>query len=133
MNEWLELVILTLYYLILGILAAYGVHRLALVWSFWRARSRPLTPPPQPESWPQVTVQLPIFNERYVAERLIDAVCALDYPADRLEIQVLDDSTDDTRDIVATQVAALRERGVTTTLRSSLLTILQRGKKTSPS
>jgi cellulose synthase/poly-beta-1,6-N-acetylglucosamine synthase-like glycosyltransferase len=58
-----------------------------------------------------VTVQLPIFNEMYVAERLVEAVCRLDYPRDRLEVQVLDDSTDETREIAARQVEALRARG----------------------
>ncbi|MFN8418625.1 MAG: cellulose synthase family protein [Anaerolineae bacterium] len=61
---------------------------------------------------PPVTVQLPLFNERYVAARLIDAVAALDYPRDRLHIQVLDDSTDDTPDLLKTQIEQLRSRGL---------------------
>ena len=61
---------------------------------------------------PFVTVQLPLFNERNVAARLIRAVGALAWPAERLEIQVLDDSTDDTRDVVDAEVRALRERGI---------------------
>ena len=81
MNEWLSGSILTLYYLILGVLACYGAHRLALVVTFWRTRRmQPSTPEP-PAQWPMVTVQLPIFNEMYVAERLIEAVCRLDYSA----------------------------------------------------
>ena len=112
MSEELAGLILALYYLILGVLACYGLHRMVLVWSFWRTRSRRLPVPPDPEQWPRVTVQLPLFNELYVAERLIDAVCALDYPPDRLEIQVLDDSTDETVDIVAAKVAEWRDRGV---------------------
>src|SRR5690606_22126075 len=63
------------------------------------------------DAWPVVTVQLPIYNEMYVVERLIDAVCALDYPRDRLEIQVLDDSTDETREIVELAVRRQRSRG----------------------
>ena len=59
-----------------------------------------------------VTVQLPVFNERYVVERLVDAVCKLDYPRDRLEIQVLDDSTDDTVDIVRAKVTQLEQERV---------------------
>jgi len=106
MSEWWSGTILTLYYLILGILAAYGIHRLILAWVYWRTRRDGPPPPPEPELWPMVTVQLPIFNERYVAGRLIEAVCGLDYPRDRLEIQVLDDSTDETRG----EVAALVER-----------------------
>ncbi len=100
------------YYLILGILSLYGVHRLLLVIDFLRTRSRASQCPPAPAEWPLVTVQLPLYNEMYVASRLIDAVAALDYPRDRLEIQVLDDSTDETRDIVAAKVAEKRRDGV---------------------
>jgi cellulose synthase/poly-beta-1,6-N-acetylglucosamine synthase-like glycosyltransferase len=64
------------------------------------------------EEFPRVTVQLPIFNERYVIERLLDAVAAFDYPRDRFEIQVLDDSTDETVEIVAAKVEELRKNGV---------------------
>jgi cellulose synthase/poly-beta-1,6-N-acetylglucosamine synthase-like glycosyltransferase len=62
--------------------------------------------------WPRVTVQLPLYNERYVVERLIDAVCRLDYPRDRLEIQVLDDSTDDTAARAESAVRRAQARGV---------------------
>ncbi len=111
MNEWLSGSILALYYLVLGILACYGVHRLALVITFWRTgRALPPSPAP-PAEWPVVTVQLPIFNEKYVAERLIEAVCGLDYPRDRLEIQVLDDSTDETVGLVARLVEDKRRGG----------------------
>lgn len=61
---------------------------------------------------PQVTVQLPIFNEFYVAERLIECIASLDYPQDKLEIQVLDDSTDETKELVAKKVAELASKGV---------------------
>ncbi len=104
--------ILALYYLILVILAGYGVHRLFLVGLYYRYRNRDSKRPPDPACWPRVTVQLPIFNERYVVTRLIAAASRLDYPRDRLEIQVLDDSTDDTPEIVAQQIAELRARGV---------------------
>lgn len=112
MNEWLAGSILALYYLILGILALYGIHRMVLVAGYWRFRDRGPVLPDDPDPWPIVTVQLPIFNEKYVAERLIDAVCALEYPADRLEIQVLDDSTDATRELAAARVAHWRLAGV---------------------
>ncbi|MEM8962696.1 MAG: cellulose synthase family protein [Acidobacteriota bacterium] len=110
--SFLGWLVLALYYLILGLLAVYGTHRLSLVVRFWRARRAVAEPPAEPESWPLVTVQLPIFNELYVAERLIEAVCGLDYPRDRLEIQVLDDSTDETAELVATAVARYRDAGV---------------------
>ncbi len=93
-------------------LAIYGVHRLVLVFVFWKTRRRAPLTPPQPTHWPRVTVQLPLYNEMYVSSRLIDAVAQLDYPADRLEIQVLDDSTDETSALVAERVASWRARGV---------------------
>jgi len=75
----------------------------------WR---RPRHPDPGPlDSYPRVTVQLPIFNELYVVERLVNASCALDWPRDRLEIQVLDDSTDETRFLVARLVRRWTEQG----------------------
>jgi cellulose synthase/poly-beta-1,6-N-acetylglucosamine synthase-like glycosyltransferase len=104
--------LLALYYLILAVLAFYGVHRLMLVVLYLRTRGRRPVRPSDPAEWPVVTVQLPLYNEMYVAQRLIAAVCGLDYPPDRLEIQVLDDSTDETQEIVARAVAAQRARGV---------------------
>jgi cellulose synthase/poly-beta-1,6-N-acetylglucosamine synthase-like glycosyltransferase len=104
--------VLALYYLILGVLAFYGVHRLILVVLWWRGRRRATPVPPDPADWPTVTVQLPLYNEMYVAERLIDAVAALDYPHDRLEIQVLDDSTDETTATVAQAVERWRAAGL---------------------
>lgn len=93
----------------------YGLHRYWIVFLYWRHHKKPvlasnrLSPPSTYH--PVVTVQLPIFNERYVVERLIDSVCALDHPSERLEIQVLDDSTDDTVEIAARKVEAMRARG----------------------
>ena len=103
--------VLALYYLVLSILALYGLHRVVLLAIYFRTRKRNLERPEDPAVWPRVTMQLPIFNERYVATRLIDSVCALDYPRDRLEIQVLDDSTDDTRERVAASVERYRRAG----------------------
>lgn len=104
--------LLALYYLVLAVLAFYGLHRLHLVGLYVRSRRRKAVRPPDPDVWPVVTVQLPLYNELYVATRLIDAVCTLDYPAGRLEIQVLDDSTDETREVVARAVAEKRAAGV---------------------
>lgn len=83
------------------------VH-LALTYYFKRKKHINDPKPAEPKEWPMVTVQLPIFNERYVIERLIDAVAAFDYPEGKLEIQVLDDSTDDTVQIVAEKIEALK-------------------------
>jgi len=93
------------------LLAAYGLHRLHLL-RLYRRAGRVRAPLPEPASWPVVTIQLPVFNERYVIERLLDAAAAVDYPRDRFEIQVLDDSTDETSEIAASKCAELRARGV---------------------
>src|SRR5207237_9856363 len=92
-------------------LSAYGVHRYFIIYLFLKNRKRKPVPAARFEQLPVVTVQLPIFNEIYVAERLLRSVSKLDYPRDRLQIQVLDDSTDDTREITADCEAELRARG----------------------
>lgn len=93
------------------LLAIYGAHRLHLLRLYRRAGNGGATPP-EPSSWPSVTIQLPVFNERYVIERVLDAAAAIDYPSDCLEIQVLDDSTDETSGIAARKCAELRACGV---------------------
>ena len=94
-------------------LTIYGGNALWLTWQRQRAQRKPApTCKTHPQQWPPVTVQLPIYNERHVAERLIDACARLDYPADRLQIQVLDDSTDDTRAIVLRRVHYWRRKGL---------------------
>ncbi len=100
------------YFLVLGVLAAYGLHRYWLVYSFAKhSHNRPGSPP-DPAHWPRVTVQLPIYNERYVIERLVEAVSSFDYPRERLEIQVLDDSTDQTQEVARACVQRQQDRGV---------------------
>ncbi|MCO5167696.1 MAG: glycosyltransferase [Planctomycetes bacterium] len=95
----------------LGGLALGGLHRLALLVVL--RRSPPPPPPPaSPVEWPVVTVQLPLFNEAAVAARAVDAAAALDYPRDRLEVQVLDDSTDETTALVAARIAHHRAAGL---------------------
>jgi cellulose synthase/poly-beta-1,6-N-acetylglucosamine synthase-like glycosyltransferase len=109
-----DVAIIAAYFGILLLLAVYGFYRLQIVYQFWRYVKHPPRPARRygDDELPRVTVQLPLFNEMYVAERIIDACAGLDYPAARLEIQVLDDSTDETRDVVAARVAYHRERGV---------------------
>ncbi|HYY13010.1 MAG TPA: cellulose synthase family protein [Chthoniobacterales bacterium] len=92
-------------------LSAYGVHRYFIIYLFLKHRKRAPVPAGQFKELPKVTMQLPIFNEVYVVERLLRSVSALDYPRDRLQIQVLDDSTDDTREMTANLVGELRDRG----------------------
>src|ERR1019366_849207 len=94
-----ETLILVSYFFVLSILAVYGWHRYYLVYLYMRHKDSQPAEPPALDPLPPVTVQLPIYNEMYVADRLIDSVCKLDYPRERLEIQVLDDSTDETRSI----------------------------------
>ncbi len=106
-----ETLILVLYFFVLSILAIYGWHRYYLVYLYMKNKGKAPLPLPALTVLPRVTVQLPIFNEMYVADRLIDAVCEMDYPADLLEIQVLDDSTDETTDIAERAVRRHASRG----------------------
>lgn len=93
-------------------LALYGLNSLLLALIFLGVRKRSHPTPQPPTEWPMVTVQLPIYNEMHVAERLIAAAAALDYPRDRLQIQVLDDSTDDTRILVRQAVGRYAHEGM---------------------
>ena len=104
--------LLTLYFAVLTTLAIYGAHRYWMVFLYFRNRDRAPELPGSFERLPRVTVQLPIYNELYVVERLIDSVCGLDYPRALLEIQVLDDSTDETRERARAAVERHRERGI---------------------
>src|SRR5213594_4716464 len=92
-------------------LSAYGVHRYFIIYLFLKNRKRAVVPAGRFRQLPRVTVQLPIFNEIYVVERLLRSVSELDYPRELLQIQVLDDSTDDTREVTASSVKELRQRG----------------------
>ena len=92
------------YFIVMIILAFYGIHRYQLVWLYLKNKKNAAkwSEPPMrfaEGQLPFVTIQLPIFNEQFVIDRLIDSVCKLDYPRDRFEIQVLDDSTDETTEV----------------------------------
>ena len=100
------------YLLVLLSLSVFGIYRLVLIYLYFRYRANRPHPKAYFRELPKVTVQLPVYNEYYVIERLIRSVCVLDYPADRLEIQVLDDSTDETRDVAAALVAEYQARGI---------------------
>jgi cellulose synthase/poly-beta-1,6-N-acetylglucosamine synthase-like glycosyltransferase len=108
----LDFFVIAAYVGVLLVLSVYGSHRYSMAFLYYRHKFRLPTPLRRFERLPRVTVQLPIFNEMYVANRLIGAVCALDYPRDRLEVQVLDDSTDETREIARACVDRWREAGV---------------------
>ena len=110
--NWFDAALLVPYFVVLTILAFYGIHRYQLVWLYYRhARSAAREPVRYFAELPLVVVQLPIFNEQYVIDRLIDACCKLDYPRDRLQIQLLDDSTDETREVAAAIVERYRAAG----------------------
>ena len=95
-----DLALLIPYFIVLVILASYGIHRYVLVYLYYKNKKhRTDEPRNRFIDLPRVTVQLPIFNEQFVIDRLVDAVCKMDYPADRLDIQVLDDSTDETVEV----------------------------------
>jgi len=106
-------VVLVVYFGILTVLAIYGVYRVKQVSEFWRYSKFPPKPKGEfPENeLPHITVQLPLFNEMYVIERLVKAVTEIDYPRERLEIQVLDDSTDETVKIASATVAKYAAKG----------------------
>lgn len=109
------IVVVALYVLCLVGLAVYGLHTLWLALAYLRSTLPQSVDPPDPgdvASWPRVTVQLPVFNERYTVERLLEAVAGLDYPRDRLQIQVLDDSTDVTTAIARQLVARYQAQGL---------------------
>jgi cellulose synthase/poly-beta-1,6-N-acetylglucosamine synthase-like glycosyltransferase len=112
-NDALDIYFMCVYFGILGLLSVYGIYRYRLVYLFLRYQKHK----PRPKAWftpgrlPRVTVQLPLFNEMYVAERLIEAVTRLEYPSELLEIQVLDDSTDDTGRIASAAVKKYFDEG----------------------
>src|SRR6186713_3081671 len=107
-----ETLILATYFFVLVILAVYGWHRYYLVYLYMKNKGRIPVPAGKLEAWPAVTIQLPIYNEMYVADRLIDAVCQIDYPRELLEIQVLDDSTDETRTVAEQAVRRNAAAGI---------------------
>jgi cellulose synthase/poly-beta-1,6-N-acetylglucosamine synthase-like glycosyltransferase len=106
--------IIILYFIILTLLAVLGMYRVRMVYQFWRYRN--IKPHPLRQfaegELPRITVQLPLFNELYVVERLVESVAQLDYPCHLLDIQVLDDSTDETVKIAAATVEKYRAEGV---------------------
>src|SRR4051812_21720975 len=103
---------LATYFFVVIILAVYGWHRYYLVYVYMRNRDKEPKATTPLDPMPVVTIQLPLYNEMYVADRLIDAVCAIDYPRELLEIQVLDDSTDETCSVAELAVLRHAAQGV---------------------
>lgn len=108
--ESLKSLAIPVYLVILLALAVFGFHRSQLVYLYYKHRSRQPRAAGTFTDLPAVTVQLPLYNEMYVAERLLDAVALIRYPRDRYQIQVLDDSTDETQEICRRKVAELQTR-----------------------
>ncbi len=107
-----EILFLAVYFGVLAVSAIYGSHRYRMAYLYYRHKFKLPTPKAPLTVMPRVTIQLPVFNEMYVVERLIDAVCAIDYPADLYEVQVLDDSTDETVGIARACVERWKQKGV---------------------
>jgi cellulose synthase/poly-beta-1,6-N-acetylglucosamine synthase-like glycosyltransferase len=92
----MEILVTIVYLICMLYIFLFSISQLYLTWVYIRRKSNTQSPLIKGEIEPLITVQLPIFNEKYVVERLINAVAGLDYPKNKLEIQILDDSTDDT-------------------------------------
>src|SRR5262245_38682970 len=99
------------YFISLTILFLFGSSGFVMIYYYMKHRKTTLKSAEELTTFPQVTIQLPLYNEYYVIERLIDAVCQMDYPKEHMEIQVLDDSTDETIDVVAARVEVYRQQG----------------------
>src|SRR5258707_15054321 len=107
-----ETLTLAAYFFVLIVLAIYGWHRYYLVYLYMSNRDKEPRQGAPLDPLPVVTIQLPLYNEMYVADRLIDAVCRIEYPRELLEIQVLDDSVDETRSIAELAVRRFAAAGV---------------------
>ncbi len=111
--SWFDWALLIPYFAILAVLSVYGLHRYDVIRTYFKHRKKIVTQPVSRfEQLPPVTIQLPLYNERYVVERLIDEVVKMEYPKELLQIQVLDDSTDDTHPFAEALVERYRALGI---------------------
>ncbi len=108
---WFNFFWLVAFFAVLVGMSGYGFHRFMLLFLYFKHRKDKPQPKEQLEEWPLVTIQLPMFNERTVVEGLLEKVCAIDYPKDKLEIQILDDSTDETTALCEQLVTKYRAEG----------------------
>lgn len=112
--DWVQLgitIFMVVYIFCLVMLSVYGLHRYGLVYLYYRHRGKKPEPAGEFQQLPRVTIQLPMYNERHVVRRVIEKACEIDYPRELLDIQVLDDSTDDTSEIIKEAVAEARAKG----------------------
>ena len=99
------------YFVLLATLSIFGLHRFEILWRYYRNKAKLNQPPAARfEQLPRVTIQLPLYNEQFVVEQLIEATSKMQYPRELLQIQVLDDSTDETTVVCARVVARYRAR-----------------------
>ncbi len=103
-------------------LSIFGVRKFLLVRTFLKDKDKAILPTSNPGLWPEVALQLPVYNERYVIKRLVRSVTMIDYPKEKLHIQILDDSTDSTRKLIRRMTEVLKKKGFR-------VTHLQRGKR----
>ena len=98
--NWFDMALLLPYFFVMVVLSIYGIHRYTMCYRYFKYKKNyDPNPPRHFDELPRVTIQLPMYNEEFVIERLIEAVCAMEYPRERLEIQVLDDSTDESQHV----------------------------------
>jgi len=108
-----DMALLVPYFIVLILLASYGLHRYTLVYLYYKKKNNGTTTPAQEfADLPHVTIQLPIFNEQFVVDRLLQAVSRIEYPRDRLDIQLLDDSTDETVNVAGALVDHYASQGL---------------------
>ena len=110
--NFFDLAMMIPYFIVLFVLAIYGLHRYWLVYDYYKYAKNVPPPPPEVTAWPRVTIQLPIFNERYVIERLVEAISRFDYSHELLDVQVLDDSTDETQQVASNIVDQFAAQGL---------------------
>ena len=110
--EWFDYALLGPYFIVLLILSMYGIHRYEMIRAYFKTKHNiPTVPANYFAVLPRVTIQLPLYNERFVVARLVDGICKIDYPKDKLQIQILDDSTDETHAYASRLVAEYRAAG----------------------
>jgi cellulose synthase/poly-beta-1,6-N-acetylglucosamine synthase-like glycosyltransferase len=110
--NWFDASLLIPYFAVMIVLAIYGIHRYTMCYRYFKY-SKGYDPSPKGhfDELPRVTIQLPMFNEQFVVERLVEAVCAMEYPRDRIDIQVLDDSTDESQEVAKSIVERYKALG----------------------
>lgn len=110
--DWFDYSMLVPYFAVLIVLSLYGLHRYEMIRAYYKNKHKlPKEAPSRFDELPRVTVQLPLYNERFVVDRLVEEICKIDYPHDKLQIQILDDSTDETHAYAERLVAQYRAAG----------------------